>query len=1466
LVESGFDNRTADSYAQLFESTFFSLSERTGTDPMKLFERFKPEINKLDNEQTKTFLQRVSEGVKSVFQLGEAFENDLLKPPGKTSSMGSESVLLDTDELKISESDYVSATSGRMIRYVKYENGKPVGALQIRTGGKRSKKATIANIYVKEENRRQRIAANLLSRAREDFDVSHSNDLTNEGAAFKAADGVLYQDENQITRGAFRFGNGEFNISLLKDANLSTFLHETGHFYLEIMNQLSLESNNDQIKNDLKTITDWLGVESFDQIKTQHHEKFARGFEAYLMEGKAPSSSLRRIFARFKVWLTQIYGTLTNLNVELTDEIRGVFDRLVATDQQIAEVEGELNIQPLFDDTTILGSKAEKYEQAIRDYRNTVSEQATDKLMKEYQREQKKWYRDELNSIRFNVEQELNQSRTYLAWYALRKGTLPDGTAYTEDTLPPKLDRKAVEKVFGKDRTRNLPKGIFAKKDGAHPSILADLFQFRSDLEMLEALESAENPRDYAERVANERMKEKYPNLETQEQGFRNEILKDVHNEKRSEVLRFELQWLAEEAPTVLKDAIRRVSRRVPSNKDVKSYAKDTIGKQTVSKIRPDVYLRAEKNAARDAGLALAKGDLDSAFEQKRIELINHELYKEAVSAKENVQKSLSDFRKISQADKKLAKTRDIDLINAARAVLADYGIGTEESTPESYLDYMRRYDQETYEGIIPLIQAVSSNSADYRTISYSDFLELDNSIQALWELSKSTKEMEIDGQKINRDEVIDQLSERLSEVTTPKEKPGYRRKVNRWDKTKLYLLGWKSSLRRIESWVEAIDGGNPNGIFRKFIWNPISEGATKYRVQKKEYIKKYLDIVKSIEEELKNQTQDIESRELNYTFSGKVELLGAMLHTGNQGNLEKLLRGRNWGEFDENNVLDRSRWDAFVQRMHNEGVLTKKDYDYIQAVWDLLEELKPGAQRAHKAMYGYYFSEVTANEFETPFGTYRGGYVPAKVDPFVSEDQEIREQKDLLEQFNNSYMFPTTGRGFTKSRVQRYAAPLQMDLQFIPGHIDKVLRFINIEPHVKDVGKIIMNPRFRNVLNSVDSTIASDMLVPWLQRSARQQIETPSTGWGGKGIDRLFKTIRTRTGLNIMTANVVNTLQQFTGLSIAMTKVKPKFMRNALWRYTRSPKATTALVNEKSDFMSTRTTTNVIEIQNTIDELILDPSKYEKARDFAAKHGYFMQQATQNIVDVITWAGKYDQAIEEGSDETSAVRQADAAVRETQGSFNAEDVSRFETGTPFVRAFTMFYSYFNMQANLLGTEFSKIARDMGLKKGAGRLFYLYVFGFMLPAVLSELLVQVMYGQYDEDDDDNYLDDTMAYFFGGQFRTATAMFPGVGPAVQAGINAFNDKWYDDRISTSPAVNMIESTISAPKSVYNAIANDGNRKTAVRDTLSAVGLLTGLSVAPLSRPIGYLIDVDEGDANPSGPIDFIRGLITGRSGN
>jgi len=428
---------------------------------------------------------------------------------------------------------------------------------------------------------------------------------------------------------------------------------------------------------------------------------------------------------------------------------------------------------------------------------------------------------------------------------------------------------------------------------------------------------------------------------------------------------------------------------------------------------------------------------------------------------------------------------------------------------------------------------------------------------------------------------------------------------------------------------------------------------------------------------------------------------------------------------------------------------------------------------------------------------------------------------------------------------------------------LDKVLKFTYIEPSVKEIGRLVMNKNFRGSLAEyVDTEVASQMLVPWLQRAARQTVETASMDRTGRLFDKFWKEVRSSTGLQIMTLNVTNALQQFTGLSISAIKVKPSFLVPALGRYIRGPHEYAGHISEKSEFMRNRVYSQSFEIQEKIDNILLDPTKLEKARDFAVKHGYFLQAGTQHVVDIITWGGAYEQAISEGADEHDAVKQADSAVRQTQGTFAPEDISRFETGSPFMRAFTMFYTYFNMQANMLGTEFGKAMKQGGFG-GASRGLYVYTMGFMIPAVISELIVQAMSGKLTDDDDEDWAD-WLAMFFGGQSRTVLAMVPGVGPLVQTGINAFNDKWYDDRMSTSPAVSMLESAAHSPFSVYNAIENEGSQKKAIKDTLTAIGMVSRLPVAPLGRPLGYLADIEQGKAEPSSPADMARGLITGRT--
>lgn len=181
------------------------------------------------------------------------------------------------------------------------------------------------------------------------FNPNQIKSATGNSGAFSADDdSILYQD----ARGMFdRMAD---TIALLKNADASTFIHEFGHFELEVMSRIErdlravpqseMTESERQVLADFQTALDWFGVKDADtwaamslEEQREHHEKFARGMEAYLFEGKAPSEALRSVFSRVARLLKRIYRSLLNLNVELSDDIRGVFDRLLASDGQIAE-------------------------------------------------------------------------------------------------------------------------------------------------------------------------------------------------------------------------------------------------------------------------------------------------------------------------------------------------------------------------------------------------------------------------------------------------------------------------------------------------------------------------------------------------------------------------------------------------------------------------------------------------------------------------------------------------------------------------------------------------------------------------------------------------------------------------------------------------------------------------------------------------------------------------------------------------------------------------------------------------------------------------------------------------------------------------------------------------------------------------------------------------------------------------
>lgn len=165
------------------------------------------------------------------------------------------------------------------------------------------------------------------------FEPTQFKDVKNKGM-FNINDKRLL---HQKAQGKIRLAtdDAKATITLMKTANASTFIHETGHaWFEELVADAKHPDAPAQMKSDAAALLKYANADEEGNIPTRGHEKVARSFERYLMEGVAPSKSLARVFAQFKTWLTKIYQTVDRLKAPITDDIRAVFDRMLSSDPE----------------------------------------------------------------------------------------------------------------------------------------------------------------------------------------------------------------------------------------------------------------------------------------------------------------------------------------------------------------------------------------------------------------------------------------------------------------------------------------------------------------------------------------------------------------------------------------------------------------------------------------------------------------------------------------------------------------------------------------------------------------------------------------------------------------------------------------------------------------------------------------------------------------------------------------------------------------------------------------------------------------------------------------------------------------------------------------------------------------------------------------------------------------------------
>ena len=1301
----------------------------------------------------------------------------------------------------------------------------------------------------------------------------HSLDITpalKDAALYQGFE--LFQGGENAPRGQISISPDRINIQLLETANRSTFIHETGHFVVEMMRRLAPDSP--QIKEDFDTLMKHVGNDG-GEITREQHEEIARSFEAYMMEGKAPSKALRKAFVQMRTWLIDVYKNLTSLKVNLTDDVRRVFDRAIATDEEIAEAQSQMNFGTLFEGKAREMLSAEQYAKvgfAVDAAKAAAEDHLRAEVMNDIKKEETTAWAEGLDTERNKARAEAQEMQVFKAQALLQRGETPAGEKLPPELQGIKIKRQALVDLYGKEILEKLPKPLVYSKEGMHPDVVAGMLGYESGKAMVDELVSFPKLRDYVEEVAQSEMQKKDPDL-YKSSRMPEEALKAIHNNEQAKVMRLEMEYLRAMSPGAERDLTRMISKQPPSDRVLKETVRQELGRMKFDDVRPNVYRVAERQAAAEAGKKLAAGDIDGAYEAKRKQLLNHELFRASTEARDDVTKSMKFFKKLNKSDEDLAKTRDTNLVNAARAILALNGIGKEEQAPKFYLEKMKAYDPEGFEAAAyHVANATNKIAMNYRENTMGAFREMTDSVRAIWDLARDAKTVEIEGKKIRKEEIVTDLVAQLGNTgDLTKLKPGMTQAVTPGQEKIGYLLAWRASLTRVEHWVHGKDLSDYGGVFTEHIWRPIQRATNQKIIKYAEMMRAYKAHAEKYKEIF--TTKPIEAPELGYKFANKKELLGAMMHTGNESNLSKLLRGRNWGAVNEDGSLDRSRWDAFTDRMHREGVLGKGDYDFVQGIWDMYESIKPDAQKAHKKMFGYHFNEITNDPFTVRLNQgignmageaheYRGGYAPAVADPYLVDDAAMRREAEAFGNHGNMMLMPTGGRGFTKSRVEGYAAPLALDLGYVPMAIDKVLRFTYVEGAARDVSKLVFDRRFAEALNTVDPG-AHEMLISWLNRAAKQSGGIPSgQGKAWRGLDQFFRAVRTRTGLGAMAGNIVNAIHQTTGLSVVMSKVEPRYVRDALLSYIGHSKDVTEAIMQKSEYMRA----HHLDPRGTageIEDILVNPTKIKTVEEWSKKNSYFLQRFTAGMTEAVAWTGAYNKALAEGKADGAAVEFADSVVSTTQHAMRPIDVAAYETGSPLYKMFTQFTGYYNNKANLLGSKAMASIRETGIKKAAIPLIGLYASVQMWPAIMAKSTYRAAAGKLDENDDGHYSDDLLNLFFGSQVDEALALAPFVGPTINYNLKvASSDRPKDERFVMAPGFALIEKLGMTYPHTRDAIKGRGKPSAAIKDWMTLIGLYYGVPTQPLAKPLGYMADVATGKVKSRGALDYARGLVTG----
>ena len=1063
--------------------------------------------------------------------------------------------------------------------------------------------------------------------------------------------------ETPERRGSIRFGpDRQFEINLFEKANLSTFLHETGHFFLEVFGDVadqlqqqdpeSLNAQQKHVLSDYGTTLQALGVEHRDQITTEHHEQFARMFEAYLMEGKAPSVGLATTFARFRAWLVGVYQSLKKLHVELTPEVRGVMDRLLVSDQAIADAEAQRGVEPMFtspDDVGMTPEQFAPYMRTVADASKLARERLDKKLLSEVAREQTRQWNEARADVEARVTDQVDQLPEQRAIAAMRKGTHPDGTPLKpleegESPTPIRINRKMIADAYGAERLRRLPRGITAK-DGVDPDLVARMFGYTSADAMLTAVEQAPERRAVIEQETKRQMIAEHGSI-LLDGTLQDHAAAAVSNEVREDVIRAEMR------------ALGRKKREV----EPFVAAERAAGRQTLADAQAERdYERRWFEAETKLKIAIAEGEKQSEIDALTKEV--RDLRAKARGGAATIRAAIPDSATLDQA---------------ANERIAGMIIG--DIRPEVFWSASRRAAQKAlehaargeYDEAITAKQQELINSAMFRKATAA----LDD-VNDRIEFAKSlgTKASRMRFGKAGYLDQVDAILDRFEFVPVSRKVLERRANINKWVQgieaqglpVDLPDVVLDESRRRnykqltVEE-LEGVTDGLKQLQHLSRLKNRLLKSAEKRDLDTvaNAAAANIMDKANSLAPQIHTDrlngnkgrlVQDMfgsvvrladDMRELDGGEDGgpmatailaplneagareatmladATKRLGALLEEAyprgeksrldikmnvkevgqSLSKMDRLFVALNWGNQGNRDVLMRSeKWTPDQVQAILE-TLDARDLKFVQGALDLVNSYKAEMFAKQVRVYGIEPTNVDPTPFTTRQGTVDGGYFPLK----YNDQLDARAAKNVDLESGNlaklaAYGQATTNRGFTIDRKAGVSLKIRRDFGVISQHLTQVIHDLTHHEALIDVGRILAHPAITKAIYDKMGDLA--------YKRIKGSIRDIAFGAGGaqNGMEKSLGYLRAGGSIATLGWSAVTPLLHLSGaLPKAMNRIGTEWVTKGMVHWMRdaaSMESSADWVNSVSETMRNRWRTNSRDLFEINSALGVDTGKF---------------------------------------------------------------------------------------------------------------------------------------------------------------------------------------------------------------------------------------------------------------------------------